>query len=78
MRGRVIAILMGIGLGSTPIGAPLVGWVADTFGPRWSLTVGATACYAAALVGWLYFRNARDLAAPTPVVQASVAQEAHH
>ncbi|MES1264800.1 MAG: MFS transporter, partial [Variovorax sp.] len=32
LRGRVIAILLAILLGSTPIGAPVVGWVADTFG----------------------------------------------
>jgi len=30
-------------LGGTPIGAPFVGWVADTFGPRWALGVGAAA-----------------------------------
>jgi MFS family permease len=34
MRGRVMAILMAIAVGGTPIGAPIVGWVADTFGPR--------------------------------------------
>jgi MFS family permease len=31
MRGRVIAILMAIALGGTPIGAPIVGWIADQF-----------------------------------------------
>src|SRR5262249_13655930 len=41
MRGRVMAIYMGIAMGCTPLGAPLVGWVADRFGPRWSLAVGA-------------------------------------
>ena len=29
MRGRVIAILLAMFLGGTPIGAPIVGWVAD-------------------------------------------------
>jgi MFS family permease len=51
MRGRVMAIFLGIALGGTPIGAPIVGWVADTFGPRWALCVGAAAGFAAALVG---------------------------
>ena len=41
MRGRVIAILLAISLGTTPLGAPVVGWVADRFGPRWALGVGA-------------------------------------
>jgi MFS family permease len=50
MRGRVIAILLAIALGGTPIGAPVVGWVADTFGPRWALGVAAAAGFAAAAV----------------------------
>jgi MFS family permease len=36
MRGRVTAILLAIALGGTPVGAPIVGWIADTFGPRWA------------------------------------------
>jgi hypothetical protein len=28
-------------LGTTPIGAPIVGWVADHVGPRWALGVAA-------------------------------------
>ncbi|MGB7648365.1 MAG: MFS transporter, partial [Pseudomonas fluorescens] len=27
--------------GGTPLGAPIVGWVADHLGPRWALVVGA-------------------------------------
>jgi len=51
MRGRVMAIYLAIALGSTPLGAPIVGWVADAFGPRWALAVAAAAGLAAALVG---------------------------
>jgi MFS family permease len=51
MRGRVMAILLTIVMGGTPIGAPIVGWVADTFGPRWALGVGATAGVVATLIG---------------------------
>jgi MFS family permease len=54
MRGRVIAILLAIALGGTPVGAPIVGWVADTFGPRWALGVGAAAGMAAAMVALRY------------------------
>jgi predicted MFS family arabinose efflux permease len=50
MRGRVMALRVGIALGGTPIGAPIVGWVANSFGPRWSLGVGAASGFAAALV----------------------------
>jgi MFS family permease len=54
MRGRVMAILLAVALGGTPFGAPLVGWVADTFGPRASLALGAVSGFAAALVGGIY------------------------
>jgi MFS family permease len=61
MRGRVMAIYMAIAMGCTPLGAPLVGWVADQFGPRWSLAVGAAAGFAAAVVGVVYFVRHRGL-----------------
>jgi predicted MFS family arabinose efflux permease len=54
MRGRVMAMRVGVALGGTPIGAPIVGWVADTFGPRWALGVGAASGFAAAAVA-VYF-----------------------
>lgn len=57
MRGRVMAIHLGILMGATPLGAPLVGWVADTFGPRWALGVGAAAGLSAAAVGLHYARR---------------------
>jgi MFS family permease len=63
MRGRVMAILLAIALGGTPIGAPIVGWVADTFGPRLALSVGAVAGLVAAAVGLAALRprfRARD------------------
>jgi hypothetical protein len=45
-----MALRVAIALGGTPIGAPLVGWVADHLGPRWALGVGATSGIAAAMV----------------------------
>jgi len=47
MRGRVMAIRVGVALGGTAIGAPIVGWVANHFGPRWSLGIGAASGFAA-------------------------------
>jgi MFS family permease len=61
MRGRVMAIYMAIAMGCTPLGAPLVGWVADRFGPRWSLAVGAASGFLAALVGLGYLVRHRGL-----------------
>ena len=54
MRGRVMAILLAIAVGGTPVGAPIVGWAADRFGPRWALGIGAASGFAAALVGLWY------------------------
>jgi MFS family permease len=50
MRGRVMALRVAVALGGTPIGAPIVGWVADHYGPRWALGVGAASGFAAAIV----------------------------
>jgi MFS family permease len=40
MRGRVMALWSLAWGGSTVVGGPLVGWVAQEFGSRWSLLVG--------------------------------------
>jgi MFS family permease len=55
MRGRVMALYMAIFAGGTPLGAPLVGWVADQFGPRWALGVAALSgiLAAAAVLFWM-------------------------
>jgi MFS family permease len=61
MRGRVMAIYMGIVQGCTPLGAPLVGWVANHYGARWSLMVGAVAGLVATGVGIRYLVRHRGL-----------------
>ena len=61
MRGRVVAILLAIALGGTPIGAPIVGWVADAWGPRWALGIGAASGFGAAVVGVCYLMKYRHL-----------------
>jgi MFS family permease len=55
MRGRVMALFFAIAMGGTPLGAPIVGWVADRFGPRWALVVGGASGFAAGLVALVYF-----------------------
>jgi MFS family permease len=55
LRGRVLALYMAVVMGSTPIGAPIAGWVADTFGPRAAIHVGGVAGLLASVigVGWM-------------------------
>jgi MFS family permease len=61
MRGRVMAIFLAVALGTTPIGAPIVGWVADRFGPRWALGIGAASGFAAAIVALRYLAKFQHL-----------------
>lgn len=65
MRGRVIAILLAIVLGGTPVGAPIIGWIADALGPRWALGVGAASGVLAALVAFIYLALRRTTDART-------------
>ncbi len=64
MRGRVMALYLAIFQGGTPIGAPLVGWVGDAWGPRWSLAIGAIATGLAVVVAGVYYLRARHWAPP--------------
>ncbi|WP_324606858.1 MFS transporter [Streptomyces katrae] len=49
MRGRVMALFMMVFTGGTPIGAPLVGWVTDTYGARIGMAAGGLVSLAAAV-----------------------------
>ncbi|MFC4137665.1 MULTISPECIES: MFS transporter [unclassified Microbacterium] len=51
LRGRVLALYMAVVMGSTPIGAPIAGWVSDTFGPRAAIDVGGVAGLLACAIG---------------------------
>lgn len=61
MRGRVMGLYIAVFMGGTPIGAPLVGWVADTWGPRWSLGVGAASGFIAAGIAAVYWVRTREV-----------------
>ncbi len=57
MRGRVMALWSIAFLGSTTIGAPIVGWFGQQAGARWGLALGGLAALCAAAVGALAFRH---------------------
>jgi MFS family permease len=62
MRGRVMGLYSVVFLGSTPIGAPLVGWLAQVAGPRAGMALGGVAALvAAALAIVAYVRNGAEL-----------------
>jgi MFS family permease len=61
MRGRVMALYMIVFLGATPVGSPIVGWIAEVFGPRWSLGVGAISALLVSAGAALWARRRWDL-----------------
>ncbi len=52
MRGRVLALQTILAMGTTPIGGPLVGWLADTMGGRAPLLLGGIVCLLSAAFGY--------------------------
>jgi MFS family permease len=58
MRGRVMSLYMMVFLGGSPIGAPVVGWITDTYGPRVGLAAGgAVAALAATTIALILART---------------------
>ena len=59
-RGRVMALWTVAFLGSTPLGAPIIGWVSEHISPRGGLVVGGLACLLAAGIGAIALARAHD------------------
>ena len=61
MRGRVMALYMMVFMGGTPIGAPIIGWVGEMFGARWTLIGGGLATIAGTALAVLIYSRAKGL-----------------
>jgi len=70
MRGRVMALFFAVAVGGTPLGAPIVGWIADRCGARWAVAVGAASGFIAALVALRYLSFQRKPAVGGDVNQS--------
>jgi MFS family permease len=57
MRGRVMALYSVVFLGSTPIGGPLAGWLAQSYDPRVALLLAAASGLFAAWAARFYFNR---------------------
>lgn len=68
VRGRVMSIYMMFFVGTTPLGAPIIGWASDQWGPRSAIAVGGVAAIAAALGAWLWARRHWGVRLETPVL----------
>ena len=55
LRGRVMALYFTCFMGGTPVGAPLIGWVAERWGAPWGFVLGGVVAVAAGAgaAGWL-------------------------
>ena len=67
VRGRVMALYMLIFMGGTPLGAPIVGWIGETFGGRWTLIGGGAFTILGTLLAVFLFARRQGL-----VVRASL------
>lgn len=66
-RGRVMALYMTVFQGGTPIGAPIIGWIGQAYGARWTLIVGgAFVLVGAALAITLFALASRRSSEPVP------------
>jgi MFS family permease len=64
LRGRVMALYMMIFMGGTPLGSPIVGWVGETFGARWTLIGGGAMTILGTLVAVAVFSRTQGLLDP--------------
>jgi MFS family permease len=56
MRGRVMALYMAVFMGGTPLGSPIIGWVGETFGPRYTILLGGVISILTAIAALLWLR----------------------
>lgn len=68
VRGRVMAIYLMVFMGGTPLGAPLIGWIGQEFGARWTLLGGGLATMVGVGVAGLVFLTLTHVRAPSSLV----------
>jgi len=71
MRGRVMALAAMVLLGGLPIGAPIVGWIADIAGPRAAVAVGSMAALLAGAIVLRHLPSRNTNPTPPEFVEAS-------
>ena len=61
VRGRVMALYMMIFMGGTPVGAPVIGWIGEAFGARWTLILGGLLTIAGIALASLLFARSKGV-----------------
>ncbi len=73
MRGRVMSLYLMVFMGGTPVGAPLLGWVGEAWGARWTLLLGGAVTVVGVLVAALLYQTAARVR--NPILTLATASE---
>lgn len=74
MRGRLLALSAVAFLGSTPIGSPITGWIADNISAEWSLAYGSVVALVSCSVGIVLRRRSQRRDVPADEHQPAAVQ----
>jgi MFS family permease len=58
LRGRVMALYMTVVMGGTPLGSPVIGWIGEHLGARWTLVIGGLMVLVGVALALVVFRVA--------------------
>ena len=72
MRSRLMALQAVAFLGSTPIGGPITGYIADNYGAEWSLAYGCIIAIVTAVGAVVFWRAKRPVGQPAPLPEGSI------
>ncbi|HQZ32848.1 MAG TPA: MFS transporter [Ilumatobacteraceae bacterium] len=61
VRGRVMALYLAIFMGGTPVGAPMLGWIAERYGARWTMVGGGLLTMLGTLIATAVFARSQNL-----------------
>ena len=75
LRGRVMALYLMVFMGGTPIGSPLIGWIGEEFGARWTLFAGGGLTVLGVLVSMAVFTRSRRVLGETVVARTPAVAE---
>ncbi|MDI2036256.1 MFS transporter [Paenarthrobacter nitroguajacolicus] len=75
MRGRTMALFVIAVGGTSPVSAPLLGWLCETVGVRATLMIGGTGCVLMTLVVWFYLRRRENTPPATAPARPSTVSD---
>ena len=61
VRGRVMALYLAIFMGGTPVGAPMLGWIAERYGARWTMVGGGALTMLGTLIATAVFARSQNM-----------------